>query len=301
MIGRIRKVLCFQAEGMTGAIGAFAFTTAAFRKEVCGVKLDTGLRGIYPHGDACLFGSSNRSGTQRIFCAIQYIVVVIAMALYQLREVIINMFPNADRLSQIHGRTLHRSCHTKGNALGIGGGVGLGENLDRLVQNRAAVMAGEIEIAVVCQAAGSVRIRNSVIADEQRMAADRIGNLDVKIARVSFLPVTACKSQCNGIASTANRGPDPVGKACAATVKMVCAIICGKEVLFSVEGKPCAGDTVCKAAYCGAEVSVVDHILTKGIVTQNNVNRITVAVGNTKRVQCGAVSKYFAGDHIVIQ
>lgn len=301
LIGGIRKILCFQTKGVAGAIGAFSFSLPALGQKVCGVELYTGLCGMYLHGNARFFAAGCGGGTQRVCGAVDDIVMVIAMAQKQLGENIVNVCADGSGFSKIHRSSVHGRDNTNGDIFRIVRCVMLCKKLDCLVQNGAAVVTGEVEVAVVCQVAEGVCVGNGAIVDCQGCVIDRIGDIDLKSSGISFLSVRTCEGKGDRVGRTANHIPNAVGESCESAVKVVCAVVCRQGIFFAVEREPGTADSICKSADSGAKITVVVHVFTKRVIAQNNVDGISAAVGDKQGLQCGTVSEDFTGDFTVIQ
>ena len=301
LIGGIRKILCFQTKGVAGAIGAFSFSLPALGQKVCGVELHTGLCGMYLHGNARFFAVGCGGRTKSVCGAVDDVIMVITMSQKQLREDIVYVCADRGGLSKIHRSSVHGRDNTNGDIFRIVRCVMLCKKLDCLVQNGAAVVTGEVEVAVVCQVAEGVCVGNGAIVDCQGCVMDRIGDIDLKSSGISFLSVRTCEGKGDRVGRTANHIPNAVGKSCVSTVKMVCAVVCRQGIFSSVEGEPGTADPVCESADGGAKIPVVVHVFSKRVIAQNNVDGISASVGNKKGVKRGTVSKDFAGDFAVIQ
>ena len=136
LVGGVGEVLGLQAEGVAGTIGAAALSPAACFQEVGGIELHAGLGGMDLHGDAGIPGIGPGGGAQGARLPVHHIVVVIAVTLHKLVEVLLNMGADGGGGLQVHGGALHGDDGAKGDALGVAGGVGLGEELDLLVEKR---------------------------------------------------------------------------------------------------------------------------------------------------------------------
>jgi len=154
----------------------------------------------------------------------------------------------------------------------------------------------QIEVAVVCQVADGVRIGDSLIVDGKGVAFQCVGDIDLHVAGVGFLSVSTFKAELYEILTGILNSPDLVRESHYAAVQMIGAVVDGKGVLFSIEAELTLGYAVCISAYHCAQIGIQSFIFPDAVVTQYDVNRLTLAVRHCQRLDSCAEAQNFAGD-----
>ena len=148
MVGRIREVLRFKAESRPQSILDAVPARECSIKEVAGIELNARLRCLDCHFAAALRISNDGGHTQRTGVAIEHPVVIVAAAELQLLVVVVNPRSDHFRLAKIKRRARHRGNAGR-NQVGVHRRVLVGIDLDLVVENRAIVIAIQVEIGVV--------------------------------------------------------------------------------------------------------------------------------------------------------
>src|SRR5260370_34207420 len=101
LVGRIREVLRFEAEGGPLAVNLAALPADSAIQEVAGVELDSGLRGENLHQAAGFPFRDARRERQAACGTVEYKVVIVALAEFQLLVASIGASPDSSGLSEL--------------------------------------------------------------------------------------------------------------------------------------------------------------------------------------------------------
>ena len=217
--------------------------------------------------------------------------MVIPSGLEELRKRFTYMGADGGGLPEIHGSALHRGDFPGGDGQGIRRGVEIRRKLNRLVQHRAAVVAGEIEIRVVRQIADRVLAALRPIVNGQSLFRQGIGHPDRQISRVALLAVGAEQGEGEIVVPGVLRGPDPVVEAYQSAMEVVDPIIvCGQGIGFSVQGELRPADPVGVPAHQGPQRFAVGEIRLQSIKAKKHIHGLARPVRDPKGVKGAAES-----------
>ena len=105
---------------------------------------------------------------------------------------------------------------------------------DVLIHGVSTIMAGEIEIAMICKAAKGILVRNSSMPDVQAVILYGVFCCSLYGAGVSLVSVGTGKAHGDGTGRYLFDFPDMSGKSLRPTVMMVAAVIKGQGIGLSI-------------------------------------------------------------------
>src|SRR5580704_2781898 len=146
MIWRIRKVLRFKAQRVTEVINLSAFSGFPVQK-ISSVELNSGLGGKYferTPGCRLFYFCGKQEMVSRL--PVQYPVVVVTFAEFQLLVILVDSRANSVRLSEIKRGTRDIPEFACGNQSGIDGREAICIQREAMIENVAFALSLQIEI-----------------------------------------------------------------------------------------------------------------------------------------------------------
>lgn len=194
LVGGIGKGLGFQAEA--GVL---------FGKEVSGVELKAWLVGSDVE-DAPAAGGLEGGGVAELPVAFaENPAMVVAMAVFQSREIVINPFANQSGRGEIERGPDDRGYFSGRNESGVGGQVGVGLKLELVVENGPGGVTAEIPVDVVDQVDGRGGVAGGGGFEDQFVVfGEPVAHLGGEISRISLVAGIGEKSEADALGSGAD-------------------------------------------------------------------------------------------------
>ena len=135
--------------------------------------------------------------------------------------------------------------------------------------------------------------------DEFVFAAERVADLDLQIARVSFLAIAAQVAELqrrDAVFFDDVRIPKLFGESTRATVKVVGRVIGGERVVASVEMELRPADAARDASDNGAEIRMRSEVVLQIVEAQHDIHLRAVSAGHPQGGDDAAVVGDVAGE-----
>jgi len=282
----VGEELGLQAEAPAIAIGCAAFSCGTAIQMVSGVELDARECGENLHGNAGSGGYGAGDGAEDTGLAVYHPVMVIAPGLDKLGKVLVDMSADGRGNTEVHRGTLHRGDLSCRDGQGVCGGIAVRQKLDCLVQHRAAVVAGQIEIGVAGQAADSILVTFGLVADGQSLRRQGIGDVGGEVSGVALLTVGAEQGEGQAVLRGGIHGPDPLVIAQGPAVEVVDPVFVGGQGAgLAVQGEFRPANAVGEAAYQSPQKLVLSPICLQAVKTQEHIHGSALPVRNLKELE----------------
>ena len=286
VVGAVREVLGFEAEGSAAGVGAAVAALVFFFEVIGGVELDGGFGGealeraagdrVFDFGGGAEFASG----------AVDDEVVVVALAVLDREEVgFVDAVADAGRFEEVERGAGDGEDLACGDESGVGVGVGTAGHFEDVVEDGAVAVTCEVEVGVVGEVDDGGSVGGCGVDDGEFVAVvEGVGDLAVEFAGVVFFAVGAGVGEDEGGGAVFEDGgfdgPEFFVEAFFAAVETVGAVIDGEEVGGAVEGEFSFGDAVGVAAGEAAEERVAGFVFSDGVFAEDDAVEFARAVGD---------------------
>ena len=296
VIYTVGHLLGFKAEHILLALRITAFKGMLLVKQkVTRIELDAGLIGINLHHSAALWlvnaHASRRHGV---------------ISLYEADAVIVTACKTERLIGKIEiatdglggGEIERRSCHgylsTGGDQGIVGFKEALGIHPHLVVEYFTRCKTAQIEIRMIGKIENRLFIGGGSVRDAKLIVLGQlVDHVDGQSTGIALFSVgrDAGKSKLTAVRDYSRLGiPDLVGKSDLAAVKVVRAVVDKEIILFSVKGKLAAADSVAPATDKRTLIAVALYVVTKIVVSANDVGQLAASVGYKQLLNCTAKS-----------
>src|SRR5208337_2329306 len=191
VIGRIGKVLRFQAECLTSAVGNSVLPLECAIQKIAGVELDRGLGGPdFHHAPSAWL--VHLCGLLKLGpLLVDHEVVVVSVSQANQLVVRVNSVANRRCLTEVQGRPRNGAYLTSGNQISVSRCESRGKELQLVSEHGAASCPGHIEVSMIGQIQDGGLVGGGLILDSQIRPYHGIADRDREIYRIPFLAILA--------------------------------------------------------------------------------------------------------------
>ena len=154
----------------------------------------------------------------------------------------------------------------------------VGRHRQLVIQDRAGVGAGQVEVAMVRQVDRRRLVGRGGVVDLDRVVGRHgVRHADGEVARESFLAIPAEVRQLDGRAvgpETSSAFQTTLSKPFSPPCRRVGAVVEGQLVLVAVEREPALGDPVGDPAGDGPEMRVLGQVGVQRVEAEDHVGRL---------------------------
>lgn len=200
MIGRVGEALGLQAQTGAGAVDRPLLAGQPRRNVVAGVELDAGTVCPDRHFDPAPGAPELRRRAEGLHVGVDDVVVVEAPCQPQLLVGRVDPLADPDRSGQIHDAAADGPDGPGGDGLVVRGGEALGVEADPVLQNGAAALAVQVEIAVVGGVAEGVPVADGPVFHRQAPALQPIAQFEADLPGdpAQAVGVDVLQAHCRG-------------------------------------------------------------------------------------------------------
>ena len=288
MVGGIREILGFQADGGILAVRCAILAGGGGLEEVGSIQLHAGLGGQGLHADA-RFRAGQPCGVAQTAVR-NNIAVVIAAALLQGRVIGVDIAANGLFLGKVHRGACHSNLAPGGDGTGIRFQIGRCSQRQTVPQHAAGSMAVQVKVAVVGNVCHSGGIGGQGVLNHQAGACQAVAHFQLGVAGEAVGAVGAGCGQNQGIVPLKAHVKHGLIKAVQAAVQAVFALVRGNMVFFLIQGEFRAANAVGVAAHHSAQKTGVQLIILHGGVAQHNIHLVALAVRHKQLLDGSAIA-----------
>ncbi len=198
MVGRVRKHLRFQREGVALAVDLAGLATAGAVEEVARVELQPGLRRYQrEHPPAVRIGHARDHPRLVGLHAVDHPVQVVAVSAQQLWLLAIaDVLADRFALAEIEVGPGDGAELAGGDQCRVDGRELFGRNGQHVVHHAAGAFAAEIPVGVVAQVDNGRLVGGGAVVDGQRVVVTQgVGRLHRELARIALVAIRADLAQ----------------------------------------------------------------------------------------------------------
>lgn len=293
MVGAVGILLRFERQRFAVAQRFAVFAVRFAVEEVAAVELHGGLVG--QHLDRAArsgFPDRGRRLDAVRGLAVEDPVVVVARAVAQLLVVGADALADGVRLAEVEGRARDVGDLSGGDQHRIDRRGVAGIDGHDVVEDRAVTLALEVEEGVVREIHhGRLVGRGAVINPEFVFGRERVGHLDLQVARKTLLSVGVEVLHHQLVFRGRNYVPDHAVQAVDSAVERLAVVVDRQVVLRAVERETSLGDAVGVGSHDRAEeaFAVIVDVTVDRLVAEHDVFVVARAVGSPERYDAGAV------------
>ena len=290
MVHGIGRKLGFQAKAFALLVAMAALAAFGRIQHIARVELHAGHIGF--HGQFA--AGRAHHGRRAHACAVEDEIVVVSATQADLLVVRVDGFAHATGHAQVKGRAAHGPIFAGGDQALVHHGESVGQDLDFVIEHRAAALARQVEIAMVGEVHRRVRGGGRLIVQGERAGVVKgIRHHHAQRAGIALLAVRALAGKDQVIGHHAFHGdhiPDLLVEAVGAAVQVVHAVfIAGKLIVLSIQRKMAPVDAVAHAADQRAQVAGIFRIALHVCVAQRHVGQAPLRVRHADGLDDAAI------------
>lgn len=258
-------------------------------QEVAGIDLDARFVGIDIEDDAGLGRFEGGTWAGDVAAGVEHPVVVVAFAVLQLNEIIVDAGANGNGGTEIHIGTFNGSYFAGGHEGAVYGSVGIGVDGEQIVGVGLGGIAVEVEIGMVCHVDDGGAVGFGAVADvDGIVVGEREGDFAGQITGEAFFAVSREASQFKSLVAEL-LGIEYLILIAPGTAMQAVAVVVLRQLIFhAIYGDLALIDAIGITADGGAEVRRIFDVILNGLEAQYDITHHAVLIRHHHRYDASA-------------
>src|SRR4051812_28153061 len=285
-VRRVGEVLRLERHSAVPAIDAPLLADDA-PETIRRIQLQPRLGGVdLQHSTGHRLVQPRREHGIRSAAALQYEVVIVAAGEANLFVIRRDTLSDRVRLAKVERRPRDRAQLAGGNECTVGWREPRRIQGQAMAEDVPAVVAGEIEVAVLREAdwRRAVGCRD-VVDDERILIGERVRDADLQVSRETVVAIRALERERDErfIVADCLRRPEAAVEGIRTAMELVAPIVRGKLVRLAIDRESCAADPVRITTDQRADEIAIVQIVVERIVAKHDVLELAVAIWGSER------------------